>query len=95
MNMNWKLMSQLVTTVFIKLIGTSLFLFYFSQIFQKVPKATPRGEEGCSIRWVPFRGKCYYFSAVEKTWDESQEDCALYNSHLAVVNNYEELVEPT
>ncbi|KAH0628525.1 hypothetical protein JD844_009835, partial [Phrynosoma platyrhinos] len=61
------------------------------QIFQKVPKATPQGGEGCSIRWVPFEGKCYYFSAVEKTWDESQEDCALYNSHLAVVNNNAEL----
>nr|XP_008114861.1 PREDICTED: C-type lectin domain family 5 member A [Anolis carolinensis] len=95
--MNWKLVSHLMTTVFIKLIGTSLLLFYFSQIFHKASNVTskpnvPAKQKDCPIRWVPFDGKCYYFSAAENTWDESQQDCARSNSHLAVINNNAELM---
>ncbi|XP_060616839.2 C-type lectin domain family 5 member A-like [Anolis sagrei] len=93
--MNWKLVSHLMTIAFIKLIGTSLFLFYFSQIFHKASNTsntTSKPEKDCSIRWVPFDGKCYYFSAVEKTWDESKQDCAQSNSHLAIINNNAERI---
>uniref|UniRef100_A0A670K0U1 C-type lectin domain-containing protein n=1 Tax=Podarcis muralis TaxID=64176 RepID=A0A670K0U1_PODMU len=47
---------------------------------------------GCPIRWVLYAGKCYFFSAEEKTWNDSQEDCAQSNAYLAVVNNKAELM---
>ncbi|XP_044274860.1 C-type lectin domain family 5 member A-like [Varanus komodoensis] len=90
--MNWNLVGVLVTTVVIKLTGTSLFLLYFSQIFEKVPNIISGGKTRCSIRWVLYEGNCYYFSALEKTWDESQADCAQANAHLAVVNSRAELM---
>nr|XP_008114858.1 PREDICTED: DBH-like monooxygenase protein 2 [Anolis carolinensis] len=98
--MNWKLVNHLMTIVFIKLIGTSLLLFYFSQIFHKASNVTskpdvPIKEKDSPIRWVPFDGKCYYFSAAENTWDESQQECARSNSHLAVINNNTELGGPS
>ncbi|XP_060124831.1 C-type lectin domain family 5 member A isoform X2 [Zootoca vivipara] len=92
--MKWNCLVPLMIILVIKLIGTSLFLLYASQIFfQEVPVLTPSGvKDGCPIRWVLYAGKCYFFSAQEKTWDESQENCAQSNSHLAVVNNKAELM---
>ncbi|XP_061491057.1 C-type lectin domain family 5 member A-like isoform X2 [Rhineura floridana] len=88
--MKWDCVVPLVVLLVIKLIGSSLFLLYFSQIlFQEVPS---KGITVCSTRWVPYDGKCYFFSALEKTWDESKKDCAQSNSHLAVVNSKTELM---
>ncbi|XP_015670855.1 C-type lectin domain family 5 member A [Protobothrops mucrosquamatus] len=89
--MNWKLISTLVPTLAIKLIGTSLFFVYISQIFSEVPKITSPGKTSCPLRWTLYEGKCYYFSTVQKTWDESQKECAQLNSHLAIINNKAEL----
>ncbi|XP_062984553.1 C-type lectin domain family 5 member A-like [Elgaria multicarinata webbii] len=90
--MNWNLAGVLVTTVVIKLIGTSLFLLYFSQISQEVPNIISAGKTSCPVRWILYEGNCYYFSALEKMWDDSQKDCAQLNSHLAVVNSKHELM---
>ncbi|KAM3843591.1 C-type lectin domain family 5 member A-like [Vipera latastei] len=89
--MNWKLISTLVPTLAIKLIGTSLFFTYISQIFSEVPKITSPGKTRCPLRWTLYEGKCYYFSTVQKTWDESKKECAQLNSHLAVITNKAEL----
>ncbi|CAI5796781.1 C-type lectin domain-containing protein [Podarcis lilfordi] len=92
--MKWDCIVPLMILLVIKLIGTSLFLLYASQIFfQGDPILTPSGvKDGCPIRWVLYAGKCYFFSAEEKTWNDSQEDCAQSNAHLAVVNNKAELM---
>ncbi|XP_063152746.1 C-type lectin domain family 5 member A-like [Candoia aspera] len=89
--MNWRLLGLLVTTLTIKLIGSSLFFLYFSQIFSEAPKTIPGGKTSCPIRWTLYEGKCYHFSNLDKTWDESQKECAQSNSHLAIINNKAEL----
>ncbi|KAJ7335442.1 hypothetical protein JRQ81_013383 [Phrynocephalus forsythii] len=94
--MNWNLLSQLVAILTIKLITSSLFLLYSSQIFQQSPTAsdqhTYQHKNSCHFGWDLFEGKCYFFSGIEKTWDESGENCAKSNSHLAVINNRAELM---
>uniref|UniRef100_A0A8C5SHX2 Uncharacterized protein n=1 Tax=Laticauda laticaudata TaxID=8630 RepID=A0A8C5SHX2_LATLA len=47
---------------------------------------------GCPLRRTLYEGKCYYFSTLQKTWVESQKECAQLNSHLAIINNKAELV---
>uniref|UniRef100_A0A670YTY7 C-type lectin domain-containing protein n=1 Tax=Pseudonaja textilis TaxID=8673 RepID=A0A670YTY7_PSETE len=42
--------------------------------------------------WTLYEGKCYYFSTLQKTWVESQKECARLNSHLAIISNKAELV---
>uniref|UniRef100_A0A2D4JQY1 C-type lectin domain-containing protein n=1 Tax=Micrurus lemniscatus lemniscatus TaxID=129467 RepID=A0A2D4JQY1_MICLE len=46
---------------------------------------------GCLLRWTLYEGNCYHFSTLQKTWDESQKECAQLNSHLAIVSNKAEL----
>ncbi|XP_034266781.1 C-type lectin domain family 5 member A-like [Pantherophis guttatus] len=89
--MNWKLVGTLVPTLTIKLIGSSLFFVYFSQIFSEVPKITSPGKTSCPLRWTLYEGKCYYFTTLRKTWDESQKECVSLNSHLAVISSKAEL----
>nr|XP_020634639.1 C-type lectin domain family 5 member A-like isoform X1 [Pogona vitticeps] len=90
--MNWNLLGQIAAILIIKLISSSLFLLYFSQIFQKGPAVVYRHKNACRLGWELYEGNCYSFSEVEKTWDESQHSCASLNSSLAVVNNREELM---
>lgn len=47
---------------------------------------------GCPIAWAHFEGKCYFFSAQEKSWHNSRNDCTQSNADLAIVNSNEELV---
>uniref|UniRef100_A0A2D4JQY9 C-type lectin domain-containing protein n=1 Tax=Micrurus lemniscatus lemniscatus TaxID=129467 RepID=A0A2D4JQY9_MICLE len=89
--MNWKLMGTIVPTLTIKLIGSSLFFVYISQIFSEVPKIASPGKTSCLLRWTLYEGNCYHFSTLQKTWDESQKECAQLNSHLAIVSNKAEL----
>ncbi|XP_078240906.1 C-type lectin domain family 5 member A-like isoform X1 [Pogona vitticeps] len=90
--MNWNLLGQIAAILIIKLISSSLFLLYSSQIFQKGPAVVYRHKNSCRLGWELYEGNCYSFSVVEKTWDESQQSCASLNSSLAVVNNREELM---
>ncbi|XP_039373090.1 early activation antigen CD69-like [Mauremys reevesii] len=40
----------------------------------------------CPDGWVGFRGKCYYFSDAEGTWDSSQSLCSSLNASLAEID---------
>uniref|UniRef100_A0A3Q1HMY9 C-type lectin domain-containing protein n=1 Tax=Anabas testudineus TaxID=64144 RepID=A0A3Q1HMY9_ANATE len=40
--------------------------------------------------WVIFRSNFYYISAVEKSWQESRNDCLEKGADLVIINNREE-----
>ncbi|XP_073185246.1 C-type lectin domain family 5 member A-like isoform X1 [Lepidochelys kempii] len=96
-NMNWQLVIPGLIIVAIKLAGTSLFMVYFSQIFstddspENSKSSTSGGRTDCPIRWTFQRGKCYFFSVQEKTWNASQRACSEANSSLVIINSKEEL----
>ncbi|XP_060948466.1 CD209 antigen-like protein E [Limanda limanda] len=46
----------------------------------------PRCEDG----WEPHGGKCYFFSWVILTWDQSRTQCKSMSGDLVVINNREE-----
>ncbi|XP_044837418.1 C-type lectin domain family 2 member D-like isoform X1 [Mauremys mutica] len=45
----------------------------------------------CPDGWVGFRGKCYYFSDAEGTWDSSQSLCSSLNASLAEIDTQKDL----
>uniref|UniRef100_A0A8C3W5V9 C-type lectin domain-containing protein n=1 Tax=Catagonus wagneri TaxID=51154 RepID=A0A8C3W5V9_9CETA len=46
----------------------------------------------CPEGWLPFQGKCYYFSPNTKSWDEARQFCQENYSHLVIINNFAEQV---
>ncbi|XP_066203308.1 C-type lectin domain family 17, member A isoform X1 [Saccopteryx leptura] len=44
----------------------------------------------CPEGWLPFEGKCYYFSSSTKSWNEAQMFCQKNYSHLVIISSYEE-----
>ncbi|XP_053442402.1 C-type lectin domain family 17, member A isoform X2 [Nycticebus coucang] len=44
----------------------------------------------CPEGWVPFEGKCYYFSPSTKSWDEARKFCQENYSHLVIISNFAE-----
>ncbi|XP_067408140.1 C-type lectin domain family 2 member B-like [Emydura macquarii macquarii] len=46
----------------------------------------------CPDDWVGYRGKCYYFSETEGTWDSSQSFCSSINASLARIDTQKDLV---
>ncbi|XP_070684545.1 C-type lectin domain family 4 member M-like [Pempheris klunzingeri] len=42
--------------------------------------------------WMYFRGSFYYISSVEKTWQNSREDCHQKGADLIIINSKEEQV---
>uniref|UniRef100_A0A674J708 C-type lectin domain-containing protein n=1 Tax=Terrapene triunguis TaxID=2587831 RepID=A0A674J708_9SAUR len=45
----------------------------------------------CLDGWVGYRGKCYYFSEAEGTWDSSQSFCSSLNASLAWIDTEKDL----
>uniref|UniRef100_A0A8C4W0I0 C-type lectin domain family 2 member D-like n=1 Tax=Gopherus evgoodei TaxID=1825980 RepID=A0A8C4W0I0_9SAUR len=45
----------------------------------------------CLDGWVGYRGKCYYFSEAEGTWDSSQSFCSSLNASLAGIDTEKDL----
>uniref|UniRef100_A0A8D0GKI7 C-type lectin domain-containing protein n=1 Tax=Sphenodon punctatus TaxID=8508 RepID=A0A8D0GKI7_SPHPU len=43
----------------------------------------------CPDDWIGYRGKCYYFSKQEKSWDPSQSVCSFFNASLAEIDSHE------
>nr|XP_046213631.1 CD209 antigen-like protein C [Oncorhynchus gorbuscha] len=46
----------------------------------------------CHEGWIKFETSCYFFSTVNKTWEESRMDCIRREAHLVIINNREEQV---
>uniref|UniRef100_A0A674J7R3 C-type lectin domain-containing protein n=1 Tax=Terrapene triunguis TaxID=2587831 RepID=A0A674J7R3_9SAUR len=46
----------------------------------------------CLDGWVGYRGKCYYFSEAEGTWDSSQSFCSSLNASLAWIDTEKDLM---
>ena len=46
----------------------------------------------CPEGWRRFQESCYYFSADQMPWDESQQNCSGMGSHLVVINTKAEQV---
>ncbi|KAG8521297.1 C-type lectin domain family 17, member A, partial [Galemys pyrenaicus] len=44
----------------------------------------------CPEGWLPFDGKCYYFSQVTKSWEEARKFCQENYSHLVIISNFAE-----
>ncbi|XP_050625911.1 C-type lectin domain family 17, member A isoform X4 [Macaca thibetana thibetana] len=44
----------------------------------------------CPEGWLPFEGKCYYFSPITKSWDEARIFCQENYSHLVIINSFAE-----
>ncbi|XP_036271937.1 C-type lectin domain family 17, member A [Pipistrellus kuhlii] len=44
----------------------------------------------CPEGWLPFEGKCYYFSPNTKPWDEARKFCQENYSHLVIISSIEE-----
>ncbi|XP_067408138.1 C-type lectin domain family 2 member B-like [Emydura macquarii macquarii] len=51
----------------------------------------PLSEPCCPDDWVGYRGKCYYFSEAEGTWDSSQNHCSSLNASLAEIDTLQDL----
>lgn len=46
----------------------------------------------CPEGWLLFEGKCYYFSASTKSWDEARKFCQENYSHLVIISSIAEQV---
>ncbi|EFB21921.1 hypothetical protein PANDA_020842 [Ailuropoda melanoleuca] len=46
----------------------------------------------CPEGWLPFEGKCYYFSSTTKSWDEARKSCQENYSHLVIISSFAEQV---
>ncbi|XP_070272260.1 C-type lectin domain family 17, member A isoform X7 [Myotis yumanensis] len=44
----------------------------------------------CPEGWLPFQGKCYYFSRNTKSWDEARKFCQENYSHLVIISSIDE-----
>ncbi|XP_057565343.1 C-type lectin domain family 17, member A [Hippopotamus amphibius kiboko] len=44
----------------------------------------------CPEGWLPFQGKCYYFSPSTKSWEEARKFCQENYSHLVIISNFAE-----
>uniref|UniRef100_G3TJD7 C-type lectin domain containing 17A n=1 Tax=Loxodonta africana TaxID=9785 RepID=G3TJD7_LOXAF len=44
----------------------------------------------CPDGWLPFEGKCYYFSQVTKSWEEARKFCQENYSHLVIISSFAE-----
>ncbi|XP_048059722.1 C-type mannose receptor 2-like [Megalobrama amblycephala] len=45
----------------------------------------------CSVHWIHFGGKCYYFSTVKMNWTQSRDHCVTLGGHLVIINSQAEL----
>ncbi|XP_006161116.1 C-type lectin domain family 17, member A isoform X2 [Tupaia chinensis] len=41
----------------------------------------------CPDGWLPFEGKCYYFSITTKSWDGARTFCQENYSHLVIISS--------
>ncbi|MGH0119788.1 UNVERIFIED_CONTAM: hypothetical protein FKN15_025667 [Acipenser sinensis] len=41
----------------------------------------------CPEKWVPFNGKCYYFSTDKMDWNSSRDNCTSMGGHLVIIES--------
>ncbi|XP_015275796.1 PREDICTED: asialoglycoprotein receptor 1 [Gekko japonicus] len=44
----------------------------------------------CPPGWISFRTNCYWDSRAGKSWEDAKSDCEDKDSHLVIINSYEE-----
>ncbi|CAH7282752.1 Cd209a [Phodopus roborovskii] len=44
----------------------------------------------CPWEWMPFQGSCYFFSVIQKTWNDSATACQKVGAQLVVIKSDEE-----
>ncbi|XP_019522336.1 PREDICTED: C-type lectin domain family 5 member A isoform X2 [Hipposideros armiger] len=92
--MNWHMIISGLIVVVLKIVGTTLFLLYFPQIFGKGNDSfSPIGSNGtvCPRRWDFHQGRCFFLSTSEMSWNQSRDYCETEASTLAIVNTPEKL----
>ncbi|KAK1163311.1 CD209 antigen-like protein B isoform X1 [Acipenser oxyrinchus oxyrinchus] len=47
----------------------------------------------CPEKWVPFNGKCYYFSTDKMNWKSSRDNCTSMGGHLVIIESEAEQVQ--
>ncbi|XP_074827645.1 C-type lectin domain family 2 member B-like [Natator depressus] len=56
-----------------------------------VLKAQPQFKALCPDGWIGYQGKCYYFSAAEENWNNSQRHCSALGASLALIDSEQDL----
>ncbi|XP_016060554.1 PREDICTED: C-type lectin domain family 5 member A isoform X2 [Miniopterus natalensis] len=92
--MNWCMIISGLIVVVLKVVGMTLFLLHFPQIFGKSNNSfSPEESYGtvCPTRWDFHQGRCFFLSSSEMSWNKSRESCEAEGSTLAIVNMPEKL----
>ncbi|XP_008056837.1 C-type lectin domain family 5 member A isoform X2 [Carlito syrichta] len=95
--MNWHMIISGLIVVVLKVVGMTLFLLYFPQIFGRYspsPKnSIPTRSYGtvCPQYWEFYQGRCFFLSNSESSWNKSKDFCESKESTLAIVNTPEKL----
>ncbi|XP_071986623.1 C-type lectin domain family 2 member B-like [Engystomops pustulosus] len=77
-------------------IGLMIALIIVGSGRNDIPSCRPADEKkitvtACDDDWIPYNGKCYYFSKKPDTWSNSQEFCINRTASLAVIDDSKEL----
>uniref|UniRef100_A0AAA9RWT9 C-type lectin domain family 5 member A n=2 Tax=Bos TaxID=9903 RepID=A0AAA9RWT9_BOVIN len=92
--MNWHMIISALIVVVLKIVGMTLFLLYFPQIFGEnnaifIP--TESSATVCPKGWDFHQGRCFFLSKSESSWNKSMNFCKEKGSTLAIVNTPEKL----
>ncbi|XP_037691922.1 C-type lectin domain family 5 member A isoform X2 [Choloepus didactylus] len=91
--MNWHMIISGLIVVVLKIVGMTLFLLYFPQIFGKSSSFIPTRSYGtvCPRGWDFHQGRCFFLSTAELPLNQSRDFCIAEGSNLAIVNTPEKL----
>ncbi|XP_048193915.1 C-type lectin domain family 5 member A isoform X2 [Perognathus longimembris pacificus] len=105
--MNWHMIISMLIVVVLKVIGMTLFLLHFSQIFGSSDSLVPTRSYGtgrtphttrspsvspaCPKDWDFNLGRCFFLSITESPWNVGKDDCISKDSTLAIANTPEKL----
>uniref|UniRef100_A0A8C3X3Q8 C-type lectin domain family 5 member A n=1 Tax=Catagonus wagneri TaxID=51154 RepID=A0A8C3X3Q8_9CETA len=92
--MNWHMIISALIVVVLKIVGVTLFLLYFPQIFGERNVSFISTESPgtvCPTGWDFHQGRCFFLSTSENSWNNSMNSCKERGSTLAIVNTPEKL----
>ncbi|XP_073451686.1 C-type lectin domain family 2 member A-like [Aquarana catesbeiana] len=87
----WKLRSLKVSVIYVIAQGAAILILITVIILLSVREKEKNTCVHCEDEWIPYRGKCYFFSESFETWPKSQDYCKQHNSSLTTIDNKEEL----